>query len=264
MIPTSVLKASGIALATLLAIGVTGKVMYGCGSSSRDRQVEELASRLAQSEKTIEIENGLYATQLVEMRNLRSLIDSTKEECRSLIDQLAASKAELLTTHQVAVKWKSAYEGAVKAHQSDSGPSPTDPTVVRKRVEFERDFGPIAVSGYTLTDPPEGKVSVRQTRPLILTVNVARDRNGKWSSLVTSSEPTMDVGVTLGAVDPGAIPSPSWYQRIWVDLGASVFMDHWVSAGVSYRGDRFSMGVSCFGSESTSGCGLTGGIRLFK
>jgi len=255
---------AGIAFAVLIGTVIVGRAMYGCGSSSRDDEVADLSTRLAQSQHTVEISEGLYGTQLTEMSGLKSLLDSQRAEVRSLIEQLDRSKSELLTTQELAVKWRKAFEGALDTHQTDSGPSPTNPGVVRKRVDFSRDFGPIAVSGHTLTDPPEGEVSVRQTRPLLLTVNVARGRDGKWSSLVTSSEPTMEVGVKLGGVDLGAIPRDHWYQKLWIDLGVAALGDVAGSIGLSYRGDRFSVGASCFGSDASRGCGLTGGVRLFK
>lgn len=264
MIPGAVLKASGLGIAALIAVGITGRAMYGCGSRSRDEQVTDLASRLAQSEHTVELKDGLYVTKLVEIRDLGSLLDRERAETKAMADQLDRSKSELLTTQQIAVKWKSAYEGILNARQTDSGPSPTIPGVTRRRVDFQRDFGPISVSGHTLTDPPEGEVSVRQTRPLLMTVGIARDRNGKWTSLVTSSEPTMEVGVTLAGVDLGSIPGPSWYQRIWFDVGASALGDLAVTLGSSYRGDRYSLGLSCFESSASHGCGLTVGIRPFR
>jgi hypothetical protein len=254
----------GISLTAVAVVGVVGHAMYGCGARSRDGQVSDLASRLAQSEKTVEVKDGLYATQLVEVHNLNSLLDTGRAETKNLREQLDESKSTLLTTQQVAVRWKKAFEGTLTARQTDGGPSPTAPGITRKRVDFERDFGPISVSGHTLTDPAEGDVSVRQTRPLLLTVNVARGRDGKWASLVTSSEPTMEVGVTLGGVDVGAIPGPSWYQRLWVDLGASVLGDAGASLGISYRGDRFSVGPSCFLTGVSHGCGLSVGARIFK
>ncbi len=264
MTASGVFKVAGLAVTGVITVGLVGHTMYGCGVKSRDSQVAVLASQLAQSEHTVEVKDGLYATQLVEVRNLGSLLDRGRAEVGKLTQQLDESKSVLLSTQQLVVRWKRAFEGTLTAHQMDSGPSPTVPGAVRKRVDFERDFGPIAVSGHTLTDPPEGTVSIRQTRPLLLTVNIARDPAGKWTSLVTSSEPTMDVGVTLGGVDVGVIPGPTWRQRIWFDMGSSVLGDMGVSLGLSYRGDRFSIGASCFGTTASRGCGLTGGARIFK
>lgn len=259
-----VLKASGVALAAVLVAGIGGRALYGCGARSREAEVADLSQRLAQSESTIRLKDGLYATKLVEASDLSSLIDKRDSEKRDLLDQLEKSKSRLLSTQQVVVKWRTPIGGPVDAAQTTAGPSESDPRAVRKRVDFHRDFGPIAVTGHTLTDPAEGEVSVRQTRPLVLTVNVARDPAGNWSSLVTSSEPSIDVGVTLGGVDVGILPRPSWYQRIWLDVSADALGDPAVSLGLSYRGDRFSIGASCFGSMDSRGCGLTGGIRLFK
>lgn len=258
------LKTASFAIAALFGTAGFGRVLYGCGSRSRDDQVADLSSRLAQNEHTVQVKDDLYATQLVEMGNLKGLLDTSRSEIRALADQLKDSKSELLTSQELAVRWKKAFEGIAVAHQTDSGPSPTAPGVVRKRVDFERDFGPISVTGHTLTDPAEGEVSVRQTRPLLLTVSVARDGSGRWSSLVTSSEPSMEVGVKLGGVDLGVLPSQSWYQRLWLDLGTAELGDPAVSAGLSYRGDRFSVGASCFVVSGAHGCGLTGGIRIGK
>ncbi len=264
MIAHPPLRKLALGVAVLISLVIVSRIMYGCGSRSRDDQVADLATRLAQNEQTVEIKEGLYATKLVEMKDLRTLVDQDRSEMKALREQLSESRSELLSTQEVAVRWKRAFEGSVTARQTDAGPSPSDPAIVRKRVEFDRDFGPISVSGHTLTDPPEGVVSIRQTRPLLLTVNIARDKAGRWSSLVTSSEPTMEAQVKLGALDLSVLPSPSWYQRIWVDIGGTLVWDPSVSLGLSYRGNRFSLGASCFASSDAHGCGLTGGARLFK
>ena len=259
-----VFKFAGGAIAVLIAVGIGGRAIYSCGSHSRDDQVRQLSQQIAQSESTVRIKDGLFATKLTEISNLNSLIDGRSVEQKGLLDQLGESDSKLLATQRLVLKWKSAYEGRTDAKQVDAGPSTTMPGVMRKRVDFQRDFGPISVSGHTLTDPAEGEVSVKQTRPLALTVSVARDPLGKWSSLVTSSDPTIDVGVSLGGVDLGVLPTPSWYQKVWIDVSAGGLGDHAVGAGISYRGDRFSVGASCFATIDSKGCGLTGGVRIFK
>jgi hypothetical protein len=243
-------------LLVLLAVGAVGYIFYGCGARSRDDEVAEIATRLAANETTLEIQRGLYATKIVEMGDLTKLLDDTRDEVKALKKQIDASQAQLLTTQQLVVKWKKAFEGAVNAHQSEPEPG-------RKRVDFEKGFGPIGVTGFTLTDPAEGFVSVQQLRPLKLVVAVARNRDGTWASYVTSSEPDMAVDVTLGGVDVGVL-SLGWRQRIWIDAGVDFVAGRRVSLGASYRFDRVSLGAACSVWEDGQGCGLTAGFRPFK
>ncbi len=249
-----------VAAVAVFAFAVGG---YKCGASSRDAQVSALAVQVAQNEKTVEIKDGLYATKIVELNGLQKLLDSKEPEIAALQKQLNDSKAQLLTTQQLVVTWKKAYEGAVNAHQTDGGKSPIDSTIERKRVDFDQSFGPIGVNGFTLTDPAEGFVSIKQLRPLKLTVAVAKNKDGTWQSYVTSSEPTMQVSVALSGVDTGVV-SPEWQQRLWLNAGVDVLGDKRATLGLSYNFDRMSVGVSCSAGSLTSGCGITAGFRLFK
>lgn len=258
---TELLRKYWLVAVSVITVGVVGYAGYGCGARSRDAQVAELSTQLASNEHTIEIKDGLYATKIVEMGSLTSLLDTKRAEVAALKKQLDDSKAQLLTTQQLVVQWKKAYEGAVNAQQTDVPGS--DPTVTRKKVTFDKDFGPIAVNGYTLTDPPEGFVSVRQTRPLKLTVSVAKNKDGTWSSYVTSSEPDMAVNVALGAVDPGVMDL-GWRQRIWLDAGIGFLGDKGVSLGLSYHFDRVSIGAQCGVWANVQTCGASVGFRLFK
>lgn len=250
-----------VATVTVLSLGIF--LGYGCGSHSRDSEVSSLSTKIAENEKTVEIKDGLYATTIVQMHSIDKLLDTGRSEVAALKKQLEDSKTKLLTTQQLAVTWKKAYEGAVNAHQTPVGPSQTDPKITRQRVDFSKDLGPIGVTGYTMTDPPEGFVSIKQLRPLKLTVSVAKNTDGIWQSYVTSSEPGMAVNVVLGAVDPGIL-DPSWYQMIWVDLGVDFIGGHGASVGLSYRGDRWSLGANCSALDTGNTCGLTVGFRPFK
>ncbi len=246
----------------VVAVAGASVIAFNCGSRRSASTVADLSTKLAQNEKTIELKDCLYATKIVEMTSLTGLLDTSQKQVAELKSQLDASQAQLLTTQQLVVRWKQAYEGAVNAHQTDGGQGSGG--IVRKRVDFDKDFGPISVTGHTLTDPPEGYVAVTQTRPLKLTVAVARNKDGTWSSYVTSSETNMDVQVALGAVDPG-VTGPSWRQRIYLDLGAFALGGTGASVGMSYHFDRWSLGTSCAAwAGGTVGCGLTAGFRIFK
>jgi hypothetical protein len=251
---------AALAIVGMLAIGYVG---YGCGQHSRDGEVSDLTTKLAENEKTVEIQNGVYATTMVSMKGLQVLLDTTQTQNAALKKQLTESQGQLLTTQQLVVQWKQAYQGALTAKQTPAGPSTTDPGVTRERVDFTKSFGPLDVSGYTLTSPPEGFITVKQDQPLKLTVAVARDKDGTWNSYVTSSDPTVSVAVTLGGVDLGIL-DPSWYQKIWATGGVDFLMGERASVGLSYQMDRVSVGADCSAWTGGHGCGLTVGYRLFK
>ena len=228
----------------------------GCGAKSAQSQISSLSAQLAESEKTVQLKDGLYATELAQVTSLQSLLDGSDAQVKALKDELAKTQAQLLDTQQIALQWKNAYEGQLAANQSTQGQ--------RTRVDFSGKLGPIAAQGYTLTDPAEAHLSLRQIDPLLLTVSVARQKDGKWTSYVTTSDPNIDVKVKLGGVDPGAV-SPSWQQRIWLDAGIDFLGGRSASLGASYHFDRWSLGFRCSIWEPTDfGCGLTAGFRIFN
>lgn len=248
-----------LVVAGVLAIGYVG---YGCGQRSRDSEVSALSTKLAESEKTVEIRDDLYATTILELDDTKKLLDTSRTEVQTLKKQLDDTAAQLLTTQELVVKWKKAYEAALNATQTDvPSADPGGPT--RKRIDFQGDLGPIHAEGYTLTDPAEAHLKLDQVRPVLLTVSVARNPDGKWQSYVTSSEPNMEVGVRLAGVDPGVI-SPTWRERIWLTGGVDFLMGQRASLGLSYQFDRLSLGGSCSAWSEGQGCGLTVGYRLFK
>lgn len=246
----------GVLIAVIMAIG------FKLGSRSRDNEMQELAVRLAANEKTIEIEKGLYATAIVELKHAEGLLDGSRSEVKLLKEQLKKAGAELLTSQQLTIRWKKAYEAALAANQTEEpNPNPGDP--VRKRIDFTGTLGPILATGHTITDPPEAYLKLEQIIPLILTVAVAQNKDGTWTSYVTSSDDNIDVQVSLAGVSP-RILSQKWYQRIWLDLGAAALGDPGVSVGLSYRGNRYSIGATCLSTGDSSGCGATLGLRIFK
>jgi hypothetical protein len=233
----------------------------------RDRkasdEIADLKTELAKTHDTVMVKEGLYVTEAVKTFKLQALLDTSRAEVASLARELDDMKAQLLTTTQISLGWKKAYEEALKAQQTEE--PPTDPGgVPRKRVEFEGNLGPIRATGHTLTDPPEAFLKLEQVTPLLLTVSVAQNKDRTWSTFVTSSDPNVDVKVNLSGVNPLVI-SPKWYQRIWMDLGAAALGDPAGYLGLSWRGDRFSVGGMCYASGgSMNGCGATLGVRLFK
>src|SRR5687767_3143243 len=87
----------------LLAVGYVG---YGCGKRSAQGQIAELATKLATSEQTIEIEKGLYAKKVAEVEDLGDLINELGEENIKLFKQTVKAEQEVLALNQLVLKWK--------------------------------------------------------------------------------------------------------------------------------------------------------------
>lgn len=249
------------ALGVLLAGFIVGR---GCGQRQSEKDLAEANQRLASAEQTIKLKDGLFAEKLNEMRDLQTILEGQTTDLKNLREQLQKSREQLLTVQQIAVQWKKKYEDYVAAHQSEEpGPDGT----VRKRVDFAGDLGPFHAEGHTLTDPPEAFLSILQTRALHLAIAVAQGKDGKWNTYVSSDDPDVDVDIQLAGVDPYVL-SPSWKERLRIDIQALPFGEGAIGYGVSYDFQRWSLGLGCsssFGSNSAgTSCGLTFGFRPFK
>lgn len=248
------LKIAGvvICIAAVIAVG------YFIGRNTKKTEMAFLVTQLAQNEKTAEIDKNLYATKVIEAANLDVLLNIKSAEVILLKKQIDDSKADLLTTQQISLKWKKSYESALAANQETIPPTATTPE--RKKITFSGVLGPIEATGYTITDPAEAFISLKQKNPLILTVAVARNIDGTWSTYVTSSDDNIQADVKLAGVDTGAI-APKWRQRIWLTSGVNVIGDKSAYVGMSYQWDRFTAGIHC---STGANCGFDLGFRVFK
>lgn len=241
-----------------IAVIVSAFVGFKISEAYQKNKIADLSEKLATFGETIEIEKNLYAKKVAEIKDLNSIIDGIA----GLKKQLENSKAELLVHQKLAIKWKKAYEAILKATQVDV--DPTSPGVVRKRIDFAGKLGPINATGYTLTDPPEAFLKLEQVTPLVVTVSVAQNKDGSWSSLATSSDDNVSIDIELAGVNP-LILSPKWYQRIWVGASASPIGDTSAGIQIGYFGDKYSLGATCSASiNGYKSCGGTFGFRLFK
>lgn len=253
------------AIAVLISIALVVMLIYAgyrYGEKRNADRVATLATELAHSQETLELQTGLYSRKVEEYNELSGMLDTSRSEVKALKQYLEEAKAKLLVTEQISLRWKKAYEDALAAQQTEEPPvDPGGPP--RKRVEFSGDLGPIHASGHTLTDPPEAYLKLEQLVPLILTMNLVQNKNGTWTTFVTSSDENMDVKIDVAGVNP-LVLSEKWYQRIWVEFGAGFLGDPVGSAGLRYNRDRWSVGASCSAWQTGHSCGGSVGFRIFK
>lgn len=246
-----------IALVTV----VVGLVVYGLVTEhNHRRELGELRERLATRDKTVEVQKNVYERLAVEHRDLEKLLDDSYAEDEALRKQVKQAREDVLSVDRLTVRWRHPYEGQATAHQTEERPISTPgrdgtPEHVRSRVDFERDFGYIAVSGHTLTDPAEAFVSVRQARPLRLALALTQGKDRAWHTYVTSSEENVGVDITVASVDP-LVLSPRWYEKLSVDTSLGIGGQNFVGGvGLSYRVGKFDVGPAVW---------LTGGDTVSR
>jgi hypothetical protein len=243
-----------LALCVVIVIAV---VVLGIERRAQQELVTKLQNDVAQRDQTIEVQKGVYHKLSIESEGLQKLLTSKDEEMVRLNKELKKSKEQLLTANSLVVQWKKAYEAVVTGNQSDVN---GENGVVRKKVEFSKDFGYIGVSGFTLTDPPEASVRVQQNRPLKLSLIVSQDDSGAWHTRTTSSEDNVNVQIDLAAVDP-KILEPRWYEGIGFVLDVGMGSQFLAGAGVTYKIGRFELGPKAWfgiplGQQPTWAAGL--------
>ncbi len=190
-----------------------------------EQKIISLHNELAAKSETIEIQKGMYEKLTYQSKDLEDALrameknaTTDKELIAALRKEIDKRDEEIVSAHRIALRWKKDYEALVAANQADE----TDPEtgVVRTRVTFDNDFGYIGVSGYTLTNPAEAWMRVRQNRPLYLTVALTQTKDRRWKTYVTSSEENVAVDVEVAAVNP-YIFKERWYEKISIDVGAN-------------------------------------------
>lgn len=210
------------------------------------RELTRLRNEVANRDSTIEVQKGVFSRRSLEIGDLKTALDSKDTQIVGLLAEIKKGHEALLTANQLALKWREAYQAVGKGTQVEvigEGAS-------RKRVDFAKGFGTIAVSGWTLTDPPEYSLKVEQTKPLILTLALSQDTTGAWHSYVTSDDSNTIADIKVSAVSPYVL-EPRWYQRLRLhgfvagglnEPGFGII----AGGGVSYELGRYEIGPMVF------------------
>lgn len=229
-------------------------VVMGLGAAwykhSYDKQITQLQNEMAEKDKTIEVQKGLYTKLTVQSEDIKGVLDQKDQQVKELLNQISKQKQDLLNASTVVASWKKAYEGLAKATQTDVPPDPTKPAVAgakpREKVDFHQDFGYIGVDGWTLTNPPQAWVRVKQNRPLKLTLAISQDKDKAWHTYATSSEENVGVDIQVTAVNP-LLLQPHWYEKIGIaiDLGMGTNrggLGALAGIGLNYQIKQFTVG----------------------
>lgn len=205
------------ALAVILMLTVA--ISLDLKKRSYDSEILRLQNLVAEKDQTIEIKEGLFVKKAQEYSDLKELLDSSRDREKQLRDEISKNKEKILALTKAAVYWKKAYEGAVNATQ-EPGEEPSasckdECLRIRTRVNFSKDFGVIKVTGYTVTNPPEGSVKVEQVRPVVVTIALSQSKDGSWNVRGTTDDENIGIDFKIAAVNP-LVLERKWYEDVYV------------------------------------------------
>ena len=228
----------------VIVIMVMGVVMY-YKDTSHKKEVTKLYNEIATQAETIEVKEGVYRKQALVISNNRDLLVEIAKESgdrihsiRSLEKELAKKDEAILSLTRTTAKWKKNYKALVKAKKTEVPKDPEDPdSGKRTKVSFEKDFGYIGVGGYTLTDPAEAYINVKQNRSLRLLLTLSQDKKKRWNASVTSSESNVGIEIDVAAVNPYMFVT-KWFEKISVDAGIQYSGGMFPYVGASYSLDN--------------------------
>ena len=196
----------------LAAVLVAGAGFVAWKRNQYEKVQLELRNQIAKHETTLEVQKGIFEKRLVEMNDLQKLLDTSRADTAKLAKELDKNKASVLVLTELSVKMRQDYEAKLSAKQTQV---PGVAGKMRTKVEFDKNFGSYNINGYTLTDPGEAWLRLRQLRPLRLTLAVSQLPDKTWRATVASSEEDLSVEVNLAAVNPMVL-SPKWYEALGI------------------------------------------------
>lgn len=244
-----------------LSAAVLAFVIYaGFQKGQYESRIVTLQNAAAAKDVTIETAQGVYQKLAQQVDGTNGLLDQKDQQLSALQRQLDKAGQQILTATSVTVGLKKPLASSASAKQTVVpssvpivGQPPALTEVQRKRVDFTKDFGWLAVTGYALTDPADAFVTVSQQRPLKISLIISEGPDGSWRSSATSSEQDVSVDIGLAAVNKRVI-EPRWYEKIGVDAmaaaGATGFLG---GLALSYDFTAIDVGPAIYGTIGPSG-----------
>lgn len=245
-IETKILK---YCLTGVVALGLVLGAGFVLKQRAYEKRILELQNEAAAKDKTIEVQKNLYTKLSLQSNDVKGTLDQKDAQVKELEDQIKKQKQQLLDATSVSVQWKKAYEGlASNATETTVPPGEKPGDKQREKVDFHQDFGYIGVDGWTLTNPAQAWVRVKQNRPLKITLAMSQDSNKAWHTYASSSEDNVGIDIQVTAVNPNVL-QPKWYENIGLltsvgggtnQMGGAFL----VGEAITYKFRQFTLGPS--------------------
>jgi hypothetical protein len=252
-----------VALAVLLAAGV----VYHMVDERRDAARESaLANKLAMSEQTVKIKDGLYSKSALELGQVKAALDLSQKRNSQLVAEAEKAHTELRYVAEVSAKWEKAFRSAHAAKQVVE--VPTEVIVpaecadqcsrIRTSIDLDEHLGPFHLTGHTRTNPAEVVTVLEQERPITITVGLTRSSDGRWRTLASSDEPDLRLDVGVSAVDD-RLSKKGFWERLSVLGQATVDgSGPGLAAGIEYQSGTWGVAPLV----TWDGGGLGGGVQV--
>jgi hypothetical protein len=207
---------------------------------SYKKTIEELQNQIAQRDITTEVQKNLYEKIALRAKDLEKVVNLKDEQIKSLIKQADSKDEKIASLMSI---------NATLLNQSGNVPSTqtttTDNKVERKKVNFEGQVGSglFSVNGYTITDPAETWLNIKQNRPIKLAISISQSDDDKWIGRVATSESDLKLDISQLAVNP-KIAANKWYNNIHLYTFSTFTNDLQFSQSLnlSYDFSNFSVG----------------------
>lgn len=206
--------------------------------------------------------NDLIQSNVVQIRQLNYDMQKLSNKKNDLEMMLASRNQEAEVLAQQVIQWKGKYFQVKDATQTvvQTGtvdkPAPVTPECstclkqARLRVDFDETKDYMQVKGFTVTNPSYAEVDVKWTRPLKLSLVLAKDHTTNKFVAYSKSGDSDFVPSNIKILMDDSIYETPWYKRIsfGTEFGASGHSTAF-SANVKYDLKRLSIGPTWIGYD---------------
>lgn len=253
---------SSVVLGIILLAGIIYYVVDERLDSSRE---SELASKLAHSEQTVKLKDGLYSRAATELSDVRMALDKSAARTSDLLLEAEKSKTELRYATELSLKWKRAFESKHPGIQTVEVPTSAPQECVktcesiRTTVVLDDQLGPFHLTGHTRTNPAEVVTILEQARPIKITVGLTRADDGKWRTLVAADDKDLQLDIDVSSVDD-RLSKKGFLERLsLVVQGAVDGAGLSFAGGIEYQSGRWAA-APLVRWDSAAGAG--GGVQV--
>jgi hypothetical protein len=196
--------------------------------------------------------NDLVTTQVARITNLHKVLEDMSVNYTNLEQHLRISKQKAAVIAQESIKWKGKYMEMKDATQRiiDATEKVVEPAVecteclarYRMRVDFNKNNDYLSVKGHTMTNPAYAETIIKWTRPVKLSMVIAKDEDSNKFTAYSKSEESDFIPTTVKVLIDDSVTMKPWRKRVSFGADFSV-ADHSSVIGVNARYDLKGMTI---------------------
>ncbi len=216
------------------------------------REKIEAERKVVQLTFSMQDANDLVTTQVARITDLHKTLEDMSANYVSLERHLRSTKQKAAVIAQEAIEWKGKYLEMKDATQKiiDATERVVEPAAecieclarYRTRVDFSKDNDYLAVKGHTLTNPAYAETTIKWTRPVKLSMVIAKDEDSNKFTAYSKSEESDFVPTAVKVLIDDSVTMKPWRKKVSFGADFSV-ADHSSVIGVNARYDLKGMTI---------------------